>query len=47
LLGIPREVLLKGTREPPPNMDRISPEQLSDENFEKIYQYLLSLEKAG
>ena len=44
LLGLPEAVLLEAAKVPPGDMPT-SPWELSDEDFDKVYQYLLTLEQ--
>ncbi|MFH1482920.1 MAG: cytochrome c [Chloroflexota bacterium] len=47
LLGRTKESLLGVMRNPPPLMPPIPPGQLSDADFDKVYQYILTLGAAS
>jgi len=47
LLGKSKSVLLGVIRNPPALMLPIPPEEISDADFDKLYQYILTLETAS
>jgi len=47
ILGKTKGYLLERARQPPPLMIPFAPTELSDADFDKIYQYILTLEEAG
>jgi len=47
ILGKTKEYLLGSVRQPPPLMIPFTPEELGDADFDKLYQYILTLEEAA
>lgn len=47
ILGTTKENLVAAVRQPPPGMIPFTPEELTNTDLDNIYQYILTLEKAG